>query len=247
VFIEFDNQAAYTRVEGWQNFRFPSRFQESIMKKLVLLAALAAASGAGMAQEIGRVISSTPVINQVAVPRQVCSTQQVTVPGQKSGGGALLGGIAGGAIGNNLGGGEGRALATVIGLVGGAMMGDRLEGGGQPQTQNVQSCTTQTFYENRTTAYNVVYEFNGKQYTVQMPQDPGPSVRLQVTPVGGSAAPQQGATTNIPQDMGTPAPVQTVAAVPAVVYTYPGYYYRPYYSPGVNFNLGWYGGHRHWR
>ena len=241
------------------------------MKKLVLLSVFAAASGASMAQEVGRVISSTPVINQVAVPRQVCSTQQVAVQGQKSGAGAIMGGIAGGAIGSNVGGGDGRALATAIGLIGGAMLGDRMEGGGQPQTQNVQSCTTQTFYENRTTAYNVVYEFNGKQYTVQMPQDPGPTVRLQVTPVGGPVAPQSGVTTQIQQDIGQPMPAQpiavqpvytqpqtviattqyvtppvVVAAAPAVVYAYPGYY-RPYYPVGVNLNLGWRGGYRHWR
>lgn len=46
--------------------------------------------------------------------------------------------------------------------------------------QNVQQCSTQTFYENRTVAYNVTYEYAGKQYSVQMPQDPGPYVRLQM-------------------------------------------------------------------
>lgn len=42
------------------------------------------------------------------------------------------------------------------------------------------------FYENRTVAYNVVYEYAGKQYAVQMPNDPGPSIQLQLTPVGMS-------------------------------------------------------------
>jgi uncharacterized protein YcfJ len=141
------------------------------------------ASAAVQAQEVGRVISSTPIIQQVAVPRQVCNNQQVVTEGQKSGAGAAMGAIAGGAIGNNMGQGSGRAAATVLGLLGGAMMGDRIEGGGAPEVRNVQSCTQQMFYENRTMAYNVVYEFAGKQYTVQMPQDPGPTVRLQITPM----------------------------------------------------------------
>ena len=34
------------------------------------------------AQEVGRVISSTPIIQQVAVPRQVCTQSQVVSPGQ---------------------------------------------------------------------------------------------------------------------------------------------------------------------
>jgi len=135
------------------------------------------------AQEFGRVISTTPVIQQVAVPRQVCTHQQVTVQPQKSGAGAAMGAIAGGAIGNTIGRGEGNALATAIGLFGGAILGNKIEGNPAPEIRNVQSCTNQTFYENRTVSYHVLYEYAGKQYTVQMPQDPGPTVRLQITPL----------------------------------------------------------------
>ena len=117
-------------------------------------------------QETARVVSTTPVLTQVAVPRQVCSQQQVQVQSQKSGAGGIMGAVAGGAIGSNIGGGDGRAIATLIGVIGGAMLGDKIEGPGQTQTQNVQTCTTQTFYETRTTAYNVVYEYGGKQYTL---------------------------------------------------------------------------------
>jgi uncharacterized protein YcfJ len=229
-------------------------------QKTLLLAtfgALASVATASGAQELGRVISSTPVIAQVAVPRQVCSQQQVQVQGQKSGAGTLMGAIAGGAIGNQFGGGEGRAVATLLGIVGGAMVGDRVEGSAPTQTQNVQSCTTQTFYENRTTAYNVVYEFNGKQYSVQMPQDPGPTVRLQVTPMAAPSSPQSGFTSQVQSEA---APVY-VQPAPAPVYVQPAQvvtqviqpvapvvYVRPYYPPvGVNLNLGWsnWNGHRH--
>ena len=68
-------------------------------------------------------------------------------------------------------------------LIGGALLGDKVEGSPAPEVRHVQNCTNQVFYENRTTAYNVIYEFAGKQYSVQMPQDPGPSVRLQITPM----------------------------------------------------------------
>jgi uncharacterized protein YcfJ len=243
------------------------------MKKIVLLSLLSSVAAVCAAQETARVISSTPVMTQVAVPRQVCSNQQVQVQSQKSGAGSLMGAVAGGAIGSNIGGGDGRAVATLLGLLGGAILGDRIEGGGQTQTQNVQNCTTQTFYENRTTAYNVVYEFNGKQYSVQMPQDPGPTIRLQITPVAASV-PAQPVQQYAPQTQSSPdnsgyvpfesaQPVQTVTqyvqpqqvivqqAVPAVVYAAPQVVYarpiRPYYPPiGVNLNLGWSnGGHWH--
>jgi len=140
----------------------------------------AVAQNAG--REMGRVISSVPVMQQVAVPRQVCTNEEVYVPGAKSGAGAVMGGIAGGAIGNQIGGGSGRAVATMIGIVGGAALGNSIEGGGEPRTQMQQRCTTQTVYETRTMGYNVTYEYAGKQYTVQMQQDPGAWVPLQVTP-----------------------------------------------------------------
>jgi uncharacterized protein YcfJ len=235
--------------------------QEFQMKKIVLLSFLSSIAAVCAAQETARVISSTPVISQVAVPRQVCSNQQVQVQSQKSGAGGIMGAVAGGAIGSNIGGGDGRAVATLLGILGGAMLGDRIEGGGQTQTQNVQNCSTQTFYENRTTAYNVVYEFNGKQYSVQMPQDPGPTIRLQITPVAASV-PAQSAQQYAPQAQSSQTdnagyvplePAQAVTqyvqpqqvivqqAVPQVVYAAPQVVYtRPYYPPvGVNLNLGW--------
>jgi uncharacterized protein YcfJ len=181
----------------------------SLMSPLALFA-MAAVATPGLAQEQGRVISSTPVIQQVAVPRQVCTNEQVNTTSQnKSGAGALMGGIAGGAMGNAVGNGSGRAAATMIGIFGGAILGNHIEGGRpETNTQNVQRCNTQTFYENRTMAYNVVYEFNGKQYQVQMPQDPGPYVQLSVTPVN-TPAPAQ------------PAPVIVRPVTQAPVYTQP--------------------------
>jgi uncharacterized protein YcfJ len=130
------------------------------------------------------VISATPIIQQVSTPRQVCTTEQVSVQQPKSGAGAVMGAIAGGAMGNAVGGGSGRTAATVIGLVGGAMIGDRIEGSSPNQVQDVQRCESQNFYENRTVAYDVVYEYAGKQYSAQMLNDPGDSIQLRITPVG---------------------------------------------------------------
>ena len=81
-------------------------------------------SPAAHAQEVGRVISSTPIIQQVAVPRQVCTQQQVATQAQKSGAGSAMGAIAGGVIGATGGssvGGGGRTsnVLGVLGAVGG--------------------------------------------------------------------------------------------------------------------------------
>ena len=240
------------------------------MKKVIFLSIFATtgllASNASAADILARVITSTPVVNQVAVPRQVCNSQQIITETPKSGGGALLGAVAGGAVGNAIGNGGGRALATVIGLVGGAMVGDRVEGTNN-QVQNIQQCSTQTFYENRASHYNVVYEYQGTQYNVQMAQDPGPYVRMQVTPVGAiNPAPQPGfpAQAAQPQTYYQQAPVQPGYVVQQPVYLapvvvesystyygrpyYPRHYYQPYYGPvGASINLGYSRGYGHWR
>lgn len=224
------------------------------MTRLVIPILLALGSGLTAAQEVGRVLSSTPVIQQIAVPRQVCTTQQVTSPGAKSGAGAVMGAIAGGAIGNNIGDGAGRAVATMIGLVGGAMLGDRVEGAPAAQVQNVQSCSTQTFYENRTVSYNVVYEFNGKQYQVSMPTDPGPTVKLQISPISATSPIQTPLTSAVQPDSSV-REVVLVEQRPTYVVSQRSHYARPYpyYAP-INLNLA-YGypysshshSHSHWR
>ncbi len=202
------------------------------MRKLLLLPTLMVLVGVGHAQEVGRVISSTPMIQQVGVPRQVCTTEQVAVQAQKSGAGAAIGAIAGGAMGNAIGHGAGQAAATMLGIVGGAIVGDNVEGAPPAQVQNVQHCAVQTFYENRTVAYNVLYEFAGKQFSVQMPNNPGPTINLQVTPVGAlTQAPMQ-----------YTQPMTVVSAMPA-----PVVYAQPYYPPmTVDLGVGYWGGRR-WR
>lgn len=221
---------------------------------------------------LARVISSTPVVQQVAVQRQVCNNQTVVTQAPRSGAGALLGAVAGGAAGNAIGSGGGRAAATVIGLIGGAMVGDRVEGPNS-QLQNVQQCGTQTFYENRPTHFNVVYEYQSSQYSAQMAYDPGPYVRLQMSPAGALPAqppsdqayqPEQQPSQAIqampaPQAYYPPQQVTTYVQQPVYVQSVaqPIYYARPYYAPyyppiGLSLNLGYsrgFGGghHRHWR
>lgn len=219
------------------------------MKKSLLLATALGSAALCHAQDVARVISSTPVMQQVGVPRQVCTTELVAVPRPNSGAGAAIGAIAGGALGSASGHGPGRAAATVIGAVGGAVLGNRIEGTPEPQVQNVQRCSIQTFYETRPVAYNVVYEYADKQYSVQMPNDPGPSIVLQIGPAGvGSPTPA--------------APPQVVQQVPVYVQPepfivtrqfYPYYVPRPYFAPiSIDLGFGYRGGHpghghRHWR
>jgi hypothetical protein len=146
-------------------------------------------------------------------------------------------------MGNAVGKGAGNAAATMLGIVGGAIVGDRIEGAPAAQMQTVQNCTRQNFIENRTVGYNVTYEFGGKQYSVQMPQDPGPTIQLSVSPV--AVQPQAQAY------QGNAVVSQPVyQQVPTVIES--GTVYQPYYVPppyppvSVNLDYGYWGGRRHW-
>lgn len=145
------------------------------------------------AEERGTVISVTPIVEQVRVARRVCNDEPVAVQRQPSGAGALIGAIAGGAMGNAIGAGSGRAAATAIGLIGGAAVGNSIEAGGQgTQVQTMRRCTTEDAYEDRTGSYSVVYEYGGRQYTTRMRRDPGRYVQVQVqaAPEGEVASPE---------------------------------------------------------
>ena len=92
----------------------------TLIAKISTVAGMAVASALPLAahaqqQEMARVISTTPVVQQVAVPRQTCQTTN-TLPAANSGGGAVLGAVVGGLIGNAMGGGDSRGIATMAGM-----------------------------------------------------------------------------------------------------------------------------------
>jgi uncharacterized protein YcfJ len=243
------------------------------MKQTILFAALGIVAFGASAQEVGHVLSSTPVVQQVAVPRQVCNN--VPVQQQTSGGGGLLGALAGAGIGSQIGHGNGTAAAMGVGAIAGALLGNNIEA--QNRAAMMPQCVTENTYENRTVAWNVTYEYAGRQYNVQMPYDPGRTVRLSVSPMAsadGNAplaqGPDQGPVVVAPAVQAVPqVQVQTIAQAPVVVsapapvvygapypyvapypYAYPYGYpvYRAYPPVSLSFGFGFGGGHRHrWR
>lgn len=211
------------------------------MKSWVTTSALLFSALGAQAQEVGQVISRTAVYQQTAVPRQTCTQSPAVAPAQNSGGGAILGAIAGGLIGSQLGGRDSKGLTAMAGVIGGAILGDQAETQGNAP-QPITTCTTQTVYENRLVGYNVVYEYAGKQYNVQLPQDPGPTISLQVTPL---SAPRSEATvpTYSSRAASLAEPVTLISESRVVYVPTPVYrYYPPSYT---SINLGWGGGYRH--
>jgi uncharacterized protein YcfJ len=166
-----------------------------------------------------RVISSTPVVAQVAVPTQACYDELQATPPRSSGAGAIIGAIAGAALGNAVGKGAGNAIATGVGLMGGAVLGNHIETDGRPGgTQTVRRCSQQTAYQNQVVAYDVVYELHGQRYATQMGSEPGRTIPVQLTVTPAVAAPVQQAPVWMQQPVvAAPSPVTVVGYRPGVV------------------------------
>jgi uncharacterized protein YcfJ len=221
---------------------------------------LAAAAGSAFATEYGSVVSSTPVMGDVAVPQRQCFDEEQAVAAPRtyasSGAGALIGAVVGGVVGNSVGAGMGRAAATGIGAVAGAAIGDRVEANGTPQAapetaiHTVRRCRTVSRHEQRVIGYDVVYDYAGKRYSTRLAQEPGERIPLdvRVTPVG-AVPPARAAAPRYYDDEGAslPPPVIYATAPPAYVAAPPVVWGGPavYVAPTIWFGGSW--GHRHWR
>lgn len=146
-----------------------------------------AGGNAAPAPKYGRVVSVTPVREAAAAPKQVCKdevvTQRAPVKDQHQIAGTAIGAVAGGLLGNQVGGGKGRTLATVAGAVGGGYAGHEIQKNHQ---QNNVTSTTQRHCQtvqgsggDKIVAYDVAYEYNGVTRTVRMDHDPGDRVQVQ--------------------------------------------------------------------
>lgn len=219
-----------------------------------LLALSAGIATAAMAGDFGTVLSRSPAYAQVAVPVQQCSSQTQQVPSPTSGAGGLIGALVGGGIGNAIGHGGGRALATGIGVVAGAITGDRVEANAAPTVPvTSQQCQTVTRYENRLVGYDVEYSYNGRNYSTRVVNDPGAPGAL--LPLNVNVNAEDAVAAPLPNPVVLPP---AVTYTPPVVYTAPPVVYGPspvtfyggpvYAGPSVGLSIqgGW-GGYRHWR
>ena len=122
----------------------------------------------------------TSVRAVVGAPEQRCwvEQQQVTQPAKSNVGGAVVGALIGGILGHQVGGGRGKDLATVGGVIAGGAIGAQAGRGGnttQETTQSVQRCTTVP-NDARPVLWDVGYTFRGKDHQVQMTNPPGATI-----------------------------------------------------------------------
>lgn len=163
--------------------------KKSFIISTTLVAAAFAAHGETFFDE-AQVRSAEPQYESVSVPRQECAVQTVTQVQQVNAphnyGGAVVGGVAGALLGNQVGRGHGREAATAIGAVVGAFTGDNVANAGatpqyQEVPQQVTSCRTVNDVQTRVTGYRVTWRYHGQNYTTIQREQPGPVMRVRVS------------------------------------------------------------------
>ncbi len=146
-----------------------------------------AGGGADNGVKYAKVVSVDPVRESVNNPRQVCKDEVVnhTAPPRDENRlvGTAIGAVAGGLLGNQVGGGKGRTLATVAGAVGGGYAGNRIEASRQhaqvTSTVERRCSTVNSTGGSKVVGYDVRYVYNGVTRTVRMDHDPGDRVQVQ--------------------------------------------------------------------
>jgi uncharacterized protein YcfJ len=94
-------------------------------------------------------------------------------------GGAILGGIIGGVLGHQVGGGRGKDVATALGAIGGAAIGNNAgRDGSSTSTYNRDVRRCETVASGRPEYWDVSYEFRGVEHRVQMNTPPGRTITV---------------------------------------------------------------------
>ncbi|MDP4783987.1 MAG: histidine kinase [Gammaproteobacteria bacterium] len=183
-------------INGTGVFWRPKRVIKGSMLGLCLLVV----SGIALAQssfESVAVISAQPVyqLTRIETPRERCVEERVVIERrrpQASGTPIIVSTIIGGALGNAVGNNKSsRRVGAVLGAVLGNSVGRDIARQSQSSDtrdyQTVERCETVfvSHEEERLLGYDVIYQFNGQQYSVRTEQDPGSQmkVRVEVQPV----------------------------------------------------------------
>lgn len=145
-------------------------------------------TAADNAVKYAKVVSVEPVRQTTtSKPREVCHDEVITHTAPPKDehrvAGTAIGAIAGGLLGNQVGGGKGKTLATVAGAVGGGYAGNRIQANrqhGEVTSQVERRCSTVAGTpSSKIVGYDVRYVYNGVTRSVRMDHDPGDRVQVE--------------------------------------------------------------------
>ncbi|MEZ2696791.1 glycine zipper 2TM domain-containing protein [Hafnia alvei] len=130
-----------------------------------------------------QVLSATPIHESAKTPRQQCRNVTVThrrpVQDENRITGSVLGAVAGGVLGHQIGNGRGKDVATVVGALGGGYAGNQVQGAMQNNdtyTSTQQRCSTVYDKSQKLLGYDVTYKIGDQQGRVRMDKDPGTQI-----------------------------------------------------------------------
>lgn len=146
--------------------------------------------------EYAEVLAVKPVKETIKTPREECRevtvTRQQPVKDQHQIAGTAIGAIAGGLLGNQIGGGNGKKIATVAGAVGGGYAGNKIQENMQQRdtyTTTETRCNTVMESSEKLVGYDVKYQLGDQVGNVRMERDPG--ARIPVSAQGELVLVQQ--------------------------------------------------------
>src|SRR5258706_2794679 len=126
------------------------------------------------------VVSASPLTDDVKVPRKECHDEAVTrtqpVKDHDRLIGTGIGALVGGVLGHQVGGGNGKTIATVAGAAAGGYAGNKIQQRQQQRntyTTTEKRCSTAYDVKQVPAGFDVLYEYKGEQHHVHMDQDPG--------------------------------------------------------------------------
>jgi uncharacterized protein YcfJ len=126
-----------------------------------------------------------PATQQTATQQELCEDVEVThkkPPRDKRRiAGTAAGALIGGLLGNQVGGGDGKKLATVIGAAAGGYAGNKVQERAQADdtyTTMETQCETVTKYVDEVVGYDVTYRIGNEEGQVRMDWDPGEQIPL---------------------------------------------------------------------
>ncbi len=166
----------------------------SMLKGLVVGVVVATAGGAiasytmlkDEAPDYAQVVNVEEVKETINTPREVCEdvavTKKAPVKDEHKITGSAIGAVVGGLLGNQIGGGGGKKLATVAGAVGGGYAGNKVQGNMQDKdtyTTTERRCHTVTDSHQNVIGYNVTYMIGDQEGTVRMNEKPGSRIPVE--------------------------------------------------------------------
>ncbi len=133
--------------------------------------------------KVAEVVAVKELTETVVTPRERCEnvavSRQAPVQDDNRIAGTALGGLAGGLLGSQVGGGSGKTVATIVGAAAGGYAGNRVQQGMQQRdvvTTTERRCRTVQEKTQRPAGYEVRYRLDGKDGVVRTTFRPGPTL-----------------------------------------------------------------------